>query len=1092
MTERAASIVSETEAVDPQRSFAVDGAAGSGKTELCLRRYIVLLAQAGQPEEVLLLVDGDNRAQRLIERVTAMLAGTGEDDPEPARALREQDAQSGWGLLMQPQRLQIHTLASLAHAIVAAAPVSSGCGAGVRLTDDPASYYRIAARSLLRTLDHDERVAPNLETLLLHLDNDLLSAEHLLAGLLCQRVELQRCLDLSRPDTNRDALHAVLADAIGMKLTDVAAAVPEDCVAELAALAGAAARELSRQRSDSPVSACRDLQGLPAGDAAQLDAWLGLRGLLLRDDGTLRREYDESHGFATPPMQQRMRALATRLAEAPGFAGRLASVSDLSAVHYTHLEWTVLQSLLAVLPRAIEDLSRVFRALGEMDLTELLRGANRALQAGPPGIFGAQGLQHLIIDDFHELPFAGADMVDALLASWHNDDARSVLITGNPFASVGRDAGAQPALYLAAGRTGIGGRQLERLRLSTARRSSRRILEWLDSVFATGAASGGEGAMPFWPATSAAGDDSEEGEVIVAAVAGDLAAEAGYVAELLEQRPELRAGSLAVLMASADGAGAMIDGLRARGIACSSECIDRLGQRPVVRDLHALTRALLHLGDRVAWLSLLRAPWCGLTLADLHQLVADSPDVTVWELIIDERRRARLSEDGQQRISRIKRVVAQTLAERGRRDLRRLVEGVWTALGGAVCIRDEHELRHARSYFQLLAELDDGGEPDSLEELHAATGRLLEARPARRGDVLVTTIRQARRRVYDTVVLAGLSLPVPRAERNDALRWFVRAGPLGNAQLLLAPETPETRDGGIGRWLDQLQSLHHDHELQRLVYVGASRARERLVVVTTPPREDSGWGVPPEHSPLRTVWPRLAASLPDTPSFVARAEREPNGRIRRLPSSWLLPEAPQPKVWNVSRQKTIAADEHLSHLDDDARIVARVLTRTLAEVARDGPADWAMRSLDGLENHLQRLFAMLGVSAASVSVQADRAGAAIRRLLEDQRARWILDGHHRKAFAPMAVTGWLDDQLTAVTIDRSFIDEQGTRWLIEYQYPELAGAVDDQGAYDDCLAAARPRLQRHARLVRRLEASAIRTGVLFPLAAEWRESDASD
>ena len=49
----------------------------------------------------------------------------------------------------------------------------------------------------------------------------------------------------------------------------------------------------------------------------------------------------------------------------------------------------------------------------------------------------------------------------------------------------------------------------------------------------------------------------------------------------------------------------------------------RFALRPVVADLVQLVRAVSHPADRLAWLSVLRAPYCGLTLTSLQRLFGD-------------------------------------------------------------------------------------------------------------------------------------------------------------------------------------------------------------------------------------------------------------------------------------------------------------------------------------------------------------------------------------------------------------------------------------------------------------------------------------
>ena len=77
----------------------------------------------------------------------------------------------------------------------------------------------------------------------------------------------------------------------------------------------------------------------------------------------------------------------------------------------------------------------------------------------------------------------------------------------------------------------------------------------------------------------------------------------------------------------------IVNALKRHRIAFQAIEIDQLGERQVIEDLMALTFALLHAADRVSWLAILRAPWCGLTLADLHALAGADHRATIWDLL---------------------------------------------------------------------------------------------------------------------------------------------------------------------------------------------------------------------------------------------------------------------------------------------------------------------------------------------------------------------------------------------------------------------------------------------------------------------------
>jgi hypothetical protein len=105
--------------------------------------------------------------------------------------------------------------------------------------------------------------------------------------------------------------------------------------------------------------------------------------------------------------------------------------------------------------------------------------------------------------------------------------------------------------------------------------------------------------------------------------------------------------------------------------------------------------------------------------------------------------------------------------------------------------------------------------------------------------------------------------------------------------------------------------------------------------------------------------------------------------------------------------------------------------------------------------------------------------------LRDPRGRWILEAR-AEAECEMRVAGLLDGRLVEATIDRTFVDEQGVRWIIDYKTSEHQGG-DLEVFLDNEQSRYREQLERYARLLFRQDPRPIRLGLYFPLLGGWRE-----
>ena len=1131
------------DALDPGRSFIVQAPAGSGKTELLIRRTLMLLAHAELPEEIIALTFTRKAAGEMRTRILKALARAREETPPPepheretwrlARAALDNDARRGWGLLSSPGRLRIQTLDALCATLVRRMPLVSRLGGAPAPTDDAEPLYRDAARATLALLeDGTPAQSKAVRSLLLHLDNCSGAVEELVVQMLARRDQWIRHAARHDPAGDRVRLEAALC-AVRREAFEALRSLTSELASRLIPLAAWAAGNLPDD-SAAALKACRDLTALPGADETDAAGWLGLADLLLTQGGSFRRRVDRRCGFPAAS-EARNAADKQRYGEAkqdfadlvaaceavPGLGEALAAVGALPPPRYDEAQWEVLGAVIEVLRLAAAQLDLVFAARGTADFTAIAQGALNALGApdAPTDLLLALDarIRHLLVDEFQDTSVTQFELIERLTAGWSGGigdaEGRTLLLVGDPMQSIYRFREAEVGLFLRARRDGVGGLRLQPLQLSTNFRSRKGVVDWVNAAFVRVLPAREDiarGAVPYEPATDWHPAGPGEAVTIHAAIDGDPADEAARIAQVIgAARDSDPRCSIAILVRSRSHLGAIVACLQQRSIPLRAVDIEALGERPVVLDLLALTRALLHPADRIAWLAVLRAPWCGLLLADLEAVAAGEPYQTIWQLLHDDRRLAAVTADGRARIATLTAALAPALANSRRASLRNAVEGAWLRLGGADCLRAPRDLEDARAYLALLDSLATDTDAPDLADIETRVSRLFAAPDAVDAacspPVELMTIHRAKGLEFDVVIVPGLHRK-PRRDTVPLLAWAERPRVDGVADLVLGtvPATGTARDG-VHAWISRLEGERERLEAGRLLYVAATRAKQKLHLLASVGSVERGGArelrAPSADSLLDPLWPvvretfdaALGAYLPDTgPSVPA----QPVATTALDPRTWRLPVLPPlaaddsrlPQLqWRAVPNPVVAPLlVEFSWAGECVRLVGTVVHRWLQRIA-DDPAAWSRARIETLGPAIAHELASAGVPVAERRAAVERTLAALRTAIEDERGRWVLQQRaaDARAASELRLSGLDEGEQVDIAIDRTFV-EGGVRWVIDYKTGSHEGAGVD-AFLDREVERYRPQLERYARLVRGLGTEPVRCGLYFPLIGAWRD-----
>ena len=894
-------------ALDVGHSFIVEAPAGSGKTGLLLQRFLKLLGQEGvtEPEQVLAITFTRRAVQEIHERVLEQLEAAAGDAPlkrdgvferltrELARAVLLRDQALGWGLLAHPKRLRVQTIDSVCAEIARSLPVLSGSGGGLTPVEDAGPLYGDAARRTLMQLGGgDTALHEALERLLLHRDGSLDDCERLIGQMLARREQWAEFVPLSGTQmsevyldgTMLPKVERALEVAICTGLTRAAKLIPPALLQSLTTLACEMAEHDHGCSDEAPLAVCRNLRLAPQTAAEDVAHWRALAHLLLTKDGSWRAD----RGLSGRNLKL-AELLKNHAAELKSILGEfrvndasreaMLNLRSLPPSKYPAEQWQEAKALFRVLRHALAELTVVFARRGECDFTELTLRAKDALRVGGASeMTAALGLrlEHLLVDEMQDTSTSHYEVIELLTAGW-DGVGQTVFLVGDPKQSIYMFRQARVELFLRTMREQrLGDLPLGVLRLTANFRSQEALVRAFNADFERlftddvayveavavrpVAAFAEEQESVQWhtnPLPSGLGpDEKREGRQ------HQKSEDARTVRAVVEHwratmRPDGTPWKIAVLVRNRKHLLEVVAELKRGAVPYRAVDIDPLGDRQEVLDLVTVTRALLHPADRVAWLALLRAPWCGMALADLHQLAG--ADERVWrKRTVAQAMRARgelLSEDGIERLQRVWQVMEAAETQRGRIATSEWVERTWRTLGGDVFLGEE-ELANAKRFLQLLDALEAETGRIDLAILQGRMEQLFAETPVRPDAVELLTIHKAKGLEWDVVLVPALELK-SGSDGRTLLTWEeMDSHEEGEAHVVLAPIEGKGADSAaLNSWLRGIRKKREAAERRRLFYVACTRAREQLHLLAAPETKDDGGISKAAGSLLEAAWP---------------------------------------------------------------------------------------------------------------------------------------------------------------------------------------------------------------------------------------------
>lgn len=1064
-------------AINPTGSYIVQAPAGSGKTTLLVNRYLALLATANEPEEILAITFTKKAAEEMRVRVLGLLRN---DPNAAAKAVLKRSEERDWKLLESSNRMRIQTIDSFQHSLVQRLPYHSQHSMDYGLVANADELYQTAAENVIqRIAGQRERFGDEIASMLAAFDNNAEQFAKELAKMLQKREQwIDAAVGVASAELSENS-----ADEIFEMLQQTR---KDFCDTRKAQFLEAIENDQNLwdrlQKLTRHHMANRTKDPEVFSDMTSPSDWTGLVSLALTNEGKWRRRVTSREGFSDKEGPNSKKAYWDAMDALREFPNTRQTIEKLKNLPPDELSKDLRQSLTdfaLTLVACLEELLALFESTGNVDFTERAIAARRALRVDDAPTQLALALdyriRHILVDEYQDTSIAQNDLLNLLMEGWEPDEGNTFFAVGDPMQSIYgfRDADLRNFLYADNG--GIKHRQLQKLQLSANFRSTKSLVNWCNDTFQSvfGNENDAElGKVAFAP-SEAMSPSEDHADINIRLFESDTRyLEAESVAQkVLEIKKKFKGQTIALLVRKRDVVTEIYEAFRRNNVRWRDVEMESLYDIGVVRDLLALTSAILDAEDDLHWATVLTCPLVGVDLHDLEliyrehrgrQAVLETPPQGISEL-------------SEKILNRIRVPINEALTNH-ERTLRTRVERLWYQLGGANAyqtIDDPTSVvtvkKHAKHFFETLESITHDHIDSQVLEVLLKSKLASSSQPEQ--DVEVMTVHKAKGLEFEHVLMPALG---KKGQSSRSEPFYAKPTP--ENEVLISIKNNLVVDDMHAIMFD-IEKAKDKNEIARQFYVGATRAKNSLTLfATVEDREkkrpsasyvdlmladdyenDENWTIAPEETePEETtaapqIWRRI------DPDFEFQPPKT-------------LPSFNRSALVTFNQREAILKDIDVNNV---ALAIGQIVHEALQWMVEDGSSELlSTHRIEKWRNELQAG----GFAARQIAEMLETIQDQLRKTIDSPTGKWLLDRNHLDSQVEQPFTDYSDGSQRTFVVDRTFVDE-GTRWIVDYKtsmIPDNSSLSLEEKAKNH-----EPQLRNYTNIYRQLEDRPIKTAIFF-------------